>query len=144
MNTKMSRVIQGNILDITEGMLVHQVNCQKVMGAGLAKQIAQKYPIVKEVYMSIVPQLGLVSTIWIHKQLHIVNLYGQDKFGTDRRYTDYDAHIEAWPRIKEIRHDRQIYAPLGIGCGLGGGYWPTIKEIAEKSCPDIIWVEKEK
>ena len=34
------KIINGNILDITEGVIVHQVNCKGVMGAGLALQMA--------------------------------------------------------------------------------------------------------
>ena len=36
------RIVDGDILDIEKGIIVHQVNCQGVMGAGLAKQIKSK------------------------------------------------------------------------------------------------------
>ena len=32
----------GNILDAQTDVIAHQVNCQGVMGAGLAKQIREK------------------------------------------------------------------------------------------------------
>ena len=31
----MSNVIEGDLLDVTEGVIVHQVNCKGVIGAGL-------------------------------------------------------------------------------------------------------------
>lgn len=37
-----------NILNSTETILVHQVNCMGVMGAGLALQIARKYPNIRQ------------------------------------------------------------------------------------------------
>lgn len=38
------KIIYGDILDITEGIICQQVNCMGVMGSGLAKQIKYKYP----------------------------------------------------------------------------------------------------
>lgn len=37
-------VLEGNLLDAPFQFIAHQVNCRGVMGAGLAKQIKQKYP----------------------------------------------------------------------------------------------------
>ena len=37
-------VIRGDILRSDTDIIVQQVNCQGVMGAGLAKQIASQYP----------------------------------------------------------------------------------------------------
>lgn len=44
------RIIKGNILDVEEGIIIHQVNCFDVMGAGLAKSLYTKYPVIKETY----------------------------------------------------------------------------------------------
>lgn len=40
----------GDILTSTADVICHQVNCKGVMGAGLAKQIKQKYPAVFKLY----------------------------------------------------------------------------------------------
>ena len=40
-----------DIFTADETFICHQVNCKGVMGAGLAKQIADKYPLVKERYL---------------------------------------------------------------------------------------------
>jgi O-acetyl-ADP-ribose deacetylase (regulator of RNase III) len=42
--------INKDILSVENGIICQQVNCMGVMGAGLAKKIAQKYPIVKKEY----------------------------------------------------------------------------------------------
>ena len=43
----MAREITGDIIAITDGYIMHQVNCQNVMGAGVAKSLATKYPEIK-------------------------------------------------------------------------------------------------
>lgn len=44
------REISADITTITTGYIMHQVNCQNVMGAGVAKALYTKYPIVKLSY----------------------------------------------------------------------------------------------
>ncbi|MDM5320060.1 hypothetical protein QUF57_08725 [Bacillus pumilus] len=39
----MIKKVDGNILETSEDIICHQVNCKGVMGAGLAKQIKSKY-----------------------------------------------------------------------------------------------------
>lgn len=46
----MVKVKIGNILDCEEDIIVHQVNCQGVMGGGLARQLADQYPQLEEEY----------------------------------------------------------------------------------------------
>lgn len=41
------REIFGDITKISQGIIMHQVNCQNVMGAGVAKSLYQIYPRVK-------------------------------------------------------------------------------------------------
>ena len=36
--------VKGNLLDKQWDIFCHQVNCKGVMGSGIAKQIAEKYP----------------------------------------------------------------------------------------------------
>ena len=40
----------SNLLNIRSGVICHQVNCIGAMGAGLALQIRNKWPIVYEKY----------------------------------------------------------------------------------------------
>ena len=43
-------IINGNILNCSENIIVHQTNCLGVMGAGLALQLRKKYPIIFDKY----------------------------------------------------------------------------------------------
>lgn len=44
-------IIQGDLFDYAQsGYIIHQVNCQNVMGSGFAKNFFQHYPIIKKSY----------------------------------------------------------------------------------------------
>lgn len=46
----MLKHIKGDIFESGAQVILHQVNCQGVMGSGVAKQVREKYPIVFEYY----------------------------------------------------------------------------------------------
>jgi len=149
----MSKTITGNLFDIDKGIIVHQVNCQGVMGAGLAKQIKEKWPRVFLRYKrlcdlyknkDILDALrGRVEPCLVKDNFCVYNLFGQLNYGKKKYcYTDYHAHEKAWAWIERERNiNQKIYAPFYIGAGLAGGDWKKIHEIAEKHVPDIIWVK---
>ena len=43
----MIEYVRGDLLNVRDGLILHGVNCQRKMNAGIAKQIREKYP---EVY----------------------------------------------------------------------------------------------
>lgn len=47
----MAREITGDITAITDGYIMHQVNCQNVMGAGVAKSLATNTQKSKKPFM---------------------------------------------------------------------------------------------
>ena len=59
----MIKVVKGNLLDATEAIIAHQVNCQKKMNSGVAKAIREKYPIVFDIYQETKPMLGFTHFI---------------------------------------------------------------------------------
>ena len=46
----MIKEVLGNILDCNEDIICQQVNVQGVMGGGLARQLANQYPMLEETY----------------------------------------------------------------------------------------------
>lgn len=138
------KLINKNILDIEEGIIVHQVNCQKVMGAGLARQIKDKYPIVFDLYRKTNWTLGKIQLVKINENLFVCNLAGQNTFGNSKyRYTDYDAIRKGLKElnklIKKLNYeDFPIYIPHGMGAGLGNGNWNTIYNIIKEEIPTTI------
>ena len=85
-------VLEGNLLDAPFQLIAHQVNCKGVMGAGLAKQIRDKYPMVYEKYKDHCQRGALLGDyIGCDTPDHhyIMNIFAQDGYGRDKRYTDY-------------------------------------------------------
>lgn len=158
----------GDILTGTADVICHQVNCKGVMGGGLAKQIKDKYPAVFRYYkarcdedakmrqISGISKSGLLGLAQIcykedfpvgqvtDKQC-IVNLFAQDGYGRDKRYTDYDAFRKCLKNLSELLKGwgaPTIAIPYQIGCGLGGGDWNIILPIIEEELSDYtveIW-----
>lgn len=140
-------VLKGNLLNTPIYLIAHQVNCMGVMGGGVAKQIKDKWNNVYKEYKSGLKQfggnpLGLSFNIFTEDQKHLImNVFGQYKYGTDKRYTDYWALRAGM--VHGINDYRELYGiddnvqltiaiPYGIGCGLAGGDWITVMDILEE------------
>lgn len=88
----MIKEINGNILDSTEGIMVQQVNCRNVMGAGLAKAIYDKWPNVKSEYHKFCMQyepgdlLGKVLYVDVTPNQIVANVFGQLDYGRKKLY----------------------------------------------------------
>lgn len=129
------------LFGIKEGIICQQVNCKGVMGAGLAKAISDKFPIVKEKYLENYKknkgmQLGSFQIIDVvvtsSDFLAVCNLYTQDNYGnssiTNRCYTDKELLINTIECVCSSNPNTKVYIPIKIGCGLAGGNWEEIKE----------------
>lgn len=138
----------GDVLQAKEKYIAHQVNCLGVMGAGLARQVANRYPHVNEIYrqvcvdntdkQSLLGKIQIapcdVDDVSLEKQC-IINVFGQLNTGVDQCQTDYDALKDAFTLVNELKVD--IAIPYLFGCGLAGGDWTIVTEIIESTCPDI-------
>lgn len=140
----MIKIVNGNILDAHEDIICQQVNCMGVMGAGLAKQIRNKYP---EVYDAYTEMCGMFSKKKLFGQSqmvkcndgkYIANIFGQLDYGTNKVQTDYKALYDGLSRVfnaviklKQYK-GKSIAIPYGIGCGLAGGNWGKVYEIIEE------------
>lgn len=142
-------ITNGNLLNTNINIIAHQVNCQGVIGAGVAKQIKEKYPAVYKDYKRLCENtsdkmdlLGtcLVSTEQENKM--ICNLFGQYNYGRNGTYTNTSyltsaifamiSTLEQIYNIKDKTHPQLVIAiPYKIGCGLGGGDWEEVKTIFE-------------
>ena len=147
------QIVKKNILTVERGIICQQVNCQGVMGSGLAKQIRNKWPDVYDGYIKFCDfykkrefqMLGKV--LWISKlenpNLVIANIFGQLHYGYDgKRYTDYAALNEAFNFI-ECHHfyekvNKEIYFPFNFGCDRGGGDWNIVSKMIEFYFPAAI------
>jgi hypothetical protein len=126
--------VLGNILYAQENLICQQVNHQKVMGAGLAKQIRNKYPDIYIGYCNFcddhtfeeIKSNGMFYVYDIPEtDKHIICIFGQDDYGTDKVYTDYKALENSFMNLKSkcFVNDDTIAIPYMMGCGLAGGNW---------------------
>ena len=120
-----------NILDIEQGIIAHQVNCQRVAGAGLAFQIAKKYPEWYKHFKDVNPYLGLTDIYNVNSKLKIASLYAQEEYGYGKRFTNYFAFGLCLEKLRDMIANNIVYFPYKIGCGLGGGDWIIVKKIIE-------------
>lgn len=117
------------------------------MGAGLAKGIRNRFPLVYKEYMKLYNdgglKLGKIQIVPVEARLSIINMMAQDRYGRHRRYTDYKAFRNCLKEIKKFMNrydypDDKLYFPYKIGCNLAGGDWNIIKAMIEKYFPNAI------
>lgn len=152
----MIKVINGSILNAKTDFIMHQVNCQSVMGSGVAKVLRDFDEGIFTHYKAIserrklqnISLLGDNDYYWLinhYKKQCIVSMFAQDKYGYDgKQYTDYEAFRTClrqfkanWPAWVEdidknnnkILRRTSVALPYNIGCGRGGGDWEEILEI---------------
>ena len=115
-------------------MLLHQVNCVGVMGAGIAAQVRKRFPDCYDAYKRICSK-DCLGKIYVHDcgAIKICNAFGQQGISRTTRMTDYiawqsilQALIAELDRLQQLGQIWTVVAPYGIGCGLGGGSWPTM------------------
>ncbi len=136
-----------DITTVTNGIICQQVNCQGVMGAGLAKTIKDKWSKVFTNYRKYykAAKLGQIQIIKVDDELYVANFFAQDRYGRDKQHTDYEAFASCLLKLRLIHKQypgKQIYFPYKIGCGLAGGSWSVIKELIETIIPEAIICKK--
>lgn len=143
----------GDLLEQVDlELIAHQVNCKGAMGAGLAKDIAHRYPKMYQKYRSITLAYGenLMGTfaavgtdgrtIRLNRLVEgdsclVVNVFAQKGYGRGRRQTDYKAFERAFTKLKDEMVARGVHTvgvPHGIGCGLAGGDWTLVYGILDR------------
>ena len=146
----------GDILDIKEGMICHQVNCMGAYKSGLAGQIRAKYPWAYECYRRNFEAkadnrelLGTANS-WLvstSPMLYITDLHGQYNYGTEKRQTNYIYLTHALERAIQTAKELnlEMYVPYRLACGLAGGDWMVVEallldlsEIYEKKINIVI------
>ena len=163
-------VIKGNILDIAEGVIVHQGNNCGIMGAGIAKQIIERHvQVFKDYFSEYKNQLELYDNLnkqkfygkkaikeWlgdgiitkITDSLSVLTIIAQDGLGSGGCYTDYSAFRKCLEDIKksyeQANGEVKFYMPYGIGANLAGGEWVIIEDMIKEICPFVILVKYER
>lgn len=144
--------VTGDIFNNLElDAIAHQCNCFHTMGGGIARIIAQKYPLAleadKRTAYGSKDKLGDVSTALVQHELDnsknivIFNCYSQYNFGGGVQ-THYDSVRKVFNFIKTIGEQTLFLVgsvgpltlgiPYGYGCGLAGGDWTIVRGIIDE------------
>ena len=143
----MIKHIKCDIFESGADIICHQVNCQGVMGSGIAKQVREKFPNVYTQYLELYNTVPRRAQLLGHCQACgtdmmsknnnntiIMNLFAQENYGYDGKcYTDYDALRECLDMIKYVCSENTVIAfPYLMGCHRGGGDWNIVYKIIEE------------
>lgn len=104
----MIKYVKGDIFTSEAQVLVNPVNCEGVMGKGLALQFKQRYPLNFDIYKEACETGYLRPSRLEYITSGMAALYN---------YTEEN----------NIMH----MAMPTLGCGLGGLYWPTVRDLIE-------------
>ena len=141
----MIKIVEGNLLEAKEEYICHQVNCQGVMGSGVALQIKKKYPQAYEDYVTLCnikdcgnkgDLLGYTQYVRINENKCIVNLFGQNKYGYGKRQTSYLAIMTSITDLLD-RAVGDIAIPYKMGCDRGGADWDRLYFMLEVLAEDF-------
>lgn len=145
----MVRIVRGDLLETNVPYICHQVNCKGVMGAGVARQIADKWPSVFRDYKRLCDKTknksSLLGTVQFCETSEgsggaqspvVINIFGQFDYGRNGVYTDYSALSRAFKELNSRLKGKTIAFPHGIGCGLAGGDWMDVEQLIVKCMPD--------
>lgn len=131
-----------DITTVVEGIIGHVVNCQGVMGSGVAKAISDIHPKVKQQFLQQPTgkgMMGVCDIVKITPLLSVANIYGQLYYGNDgRRYGDPEAvmmGLEQLLRYAIHNGIEDVYLPYKMACNRAGLDWereicPIITELA--------------
>ena len=129
--------IQGDLFTTTNSVIAHGCNICGAFGAGIAGQIAQKFPEVKSAYFlkhnNVGHRLGDIQIVKIENPktsvLYIVNMMTQNSYGRNGKHVSYNACHLAFGKLFEFCHKNNLSLSIPkIGTGLGGGSWEKIEE----------------
>ncbi len=132
------KIIKGDLIKLAkEGkfdVIVHGCNCFHTMGAGIARQIKENFPVAymadKDTPYGELNKLGTISYAR-HDLVFIVNAYTQYNFGGSDRMVNYDAVRSCFVKIKKMFSGKRIGYPM-IGAGLAGGDWNIISKLIDR------------
>ena len=122
-------------------VIVHQVNCQRTAGTGLALSIRQRWPHWYAHYIQVEPHLGHADLFRVEPHIAVASLFAQDRYGRNARYTDEAAFELCLASLRPlIAPTTTILFPCRIGCGNGGGDWATILPLIVQHFPDAALI----
>ena len=137
-------VVNGDIFESGADIIVHQVNCQGVMGSGVARQVRERYPNVYNKYAEECKKSNPLGKILIvradnadNSKPLIANLFAQDKYGYDGGcYTDYEALQKCLDALNICAKGMTVAIPYMMSCYRGGANWEIVARMIINTLKD--------
>lgn len=135
----MVRDVSGNLLRADAEALVNTVNCQGVMGKGVALQFKQAYPEMEAAYVGACRRGELEPGrvhVWETDALsgpkYVINFPTKREWFRRSRYEFIEAGLIALVEVVRSRGIRSIAVPP-LGCGNGGLSWARVRPMIENA-----------
>ena len=138
----MIKIVEGDLLSVKEGIIGHQVNCQGVMGSGVAFQVKRRYPSAFTSYKMYIDDfvnmnvrdslLGTINFVEVKEEkLWIANMFGQDEYGSGKQFTNTEKLYLCFKELREVAEERglSVHLPYMIGCYRGGADWKEVENL---------------
>ena len=130
----MINYVRGNIFDSPAECIVNPVNCQGVMGKGLALQFKNRYPKMFQDYRKTCASGELyIGSIHSFKEdgKIIVNFPTKIEWRNKSKIEFIDAGMKALVSFLKEKDIKSVAIPP-LGCGLGGLKWEEVQTCIEK------------
>lgn len=144
-------IINKNLVESDAPVIIHQVNCCKGFGSGVAKAVKEKWPIVAEKHRLACninegenkptsALLGKIQAVKVDEGKVVINMFAQDKFGYDgAKYTSYDALDECLKKVRKYCDEhgyKKIALPYKMSSDRGGADWAVVVALIASSFVD--------
>ena len=134
------KFVNGDLLEATENLILHQVNAQGKFGSGIALQVKKKWNKVYQSYKALCDTnldsnlMGIAQAVAVGERKAVVNLFGQKYYGYNgQRYTDYEALYKALESASEMarQYNLSVAIPSKLGSERGGADWNIVYAMIE-------------
>jgi O-acetyl-ADP-ribose deacetylase (regulator of RNase III) len=139
---KMLKHTKGNLLDLAEAgefdIIVQGCNCFNTMGGGIAREIAERYPMCQEIdrLTERGDHMKLGNWTEFTGKFVIINAYTQYNMSQGTDVFEYTAFQLILEKLLFVHGDKRIGFPY-IGMGLAGGHKDTIIQMIEFFAEDV-------
>ena len=130
---------EGNLLDATDDIIVHQCNCTTKYAKGLSDQIFTKYPYAND-YIG--ESVRIPGSIRLHgngkDQRYIINMFAQyqpSKGWNEPRLIWFQECLDKMALALK-GYTCSIGFPFGIGAGLAKGVWDDYYKLIQNFAHD--------
>lgn len=145
------KIVVGDLLKLANDgqfdVIVHGCNCFHLMGAGIAGQIADRYPEAlqadkDDTKYGDVTKLGTYSYVYVGSMLsghmvQVVNMYTQYKPGRCAKEVLYPSIRAGFSLLDDkCVSGSRVGIPM-IGCGIAGGDWDEVCSIIKEAAPNL-------